>query len=255
MYALVAERRGTSQMRTYSSLTRYNPESNSWEDVSSFDWDSRTGICIIHKDNFVYFLGGRRRSTCLSDAHRYDLTTNKWEKIAEMNEERANARGAAAHGNIFVIGAVGQPFGDKLCEAYNETIGDEWQLIASFKIPDGFSEGGVVGLMCVDEKLHAIVQYSVESWRYKSRHEVSAWDNLITIECYDPVHNQWKKKTEAPKRIFVMVAACSMTVFKGSQFLRKVSSSLKCNSLIPPESQLDQEIPTDKGAKRFCLIM
>ena len=257
MYALVAERRGTTQIRTYSSITKYIPKLNRWEDVSSFDWDSRRGICIINKDNFVYFLGGKWRFSCLRDAYRYDLTANKWEKIAEMKVERSEAQGAVAHGKVFVIGGIGTPSDDKLCEVYNETT-DEWQLIASLKIPDGFSEGCVAGLMCVDDKLHAVVQYSVESCssrNCRSRHEVTVRDPIITVECYDPNQNQWKRKTELPNRRIVSVAgACSMRVFKGSQFLRKVSSPLKCSGLSIPGNHLDQETPIGSKVKHFCLI-
>ena len=42
-----------------SFLTRYKHESNSWEDVSSFDrLDLREDFCIVANDNFIYFIGG-----------------------------------------------------------------------------------------------------------------------------------------------------------------------------------------------------
>ena len=71
-----------------STITRYKPESNLWEDVSSFDLGSRGSICIVAKGNFIYFIGGRRRRKILTDADRYDLftmasTTNRKKKYFE----------------------------------------------------------------------------------------------------------------------------------------------------------------------------
>ena len=61
--------------------------------MSSFDWDSKRKICIIHEDNFVYFLGGRWSIACLSNANRYNLIANlQVEKlIAELIERRSEA--------------------------------------------------------------------------------------------------------------------------------------------------------------------
>ena len=66
----------------HSFIKKYKPESNTWEDVTSFDLGSRTGICIVAQDNFVYFLGGYvgDHQEVLSNADRYDLSTNMWGK-------------------------------------------------------------------------------------------------------------------------------------------------------------------------------
>ena len=47
-----------SKKRHLSFLTKYNPQLNSWEDISSFDLATRTLTCVVAKDNFIYFLGG-----------------------------------------------------------------------------------------------------------------------------------------------------------------------------------------------------
>ena len=61
-------------------ITTYKPESNSWEHATSFDMGSRVKICVVAKDNFIYFLGGLTRSgdelIILADVERYDLSTN-----------------------------------------------------------------------------------------------------------------------------------------------------------------------------------
>ena len=69
-----------------SYITKYKPESNSWEEILSVDFDLRLGMCLVAKDNFIYFIGGQiydhiddRRNRKVSirisaDVDRYDLS-------------------------------------------------------------------------------------------------------------------------------------------------------------------------------------
>ena len=57
-----------SQKRHFSFIIKYRPDSNSWEDISSFDLSSRKGICIVANDNFIYFLGGENEAGMLTKA-------------------------------------------------------------------------------------------------------------------------------------------------------------------------------------------
>lgn len=260
IYALVGEPvNGDFQNISPSSIMKHDHESNSWKHESSFDWTARLRICIINKDDVIYFLGGIF-STPLADAYRYDISAKKFEKIAEMNEARSDADGAAFHGKIFVIGGEGSfdYWGTRLlltCEVYTETT-DEWQMIAGLKVPNGFSPAGVVGMLSVDDKLYALGNYSKHffpstfPWRrYRGKRSCRT---LTTIECYDPDKNEWNKKTEFPECYFRQ--AFSLRVFKGSEFLRKCSSPLKCQS--PSQSQTkNQETLSDMQNKKKCLVM
>ena len=237
IYALFAQR---SNLFT---IMRHGHESNSWKHELSFNRGPRRGICVISKDDAIYFLGGRV-STPLAEAYRYDITGKKFEKIAEMKEARNRAHGAAAHGKIFVIG--GEQDGERdrdsftrTGEVYNETT-DEWQVIAGLRIPRGFSEGRVVGLLSVDDKLFALGDYveSLSSPRRTTR-------KLTTIECYDPDKNEWNRKTKCPDRcnFFSAVPLCSLSVFKGSEFLRNISFPLKCHNPSQSESKNHETLP------------
>ena len=47
-------------------------------------------VCVVAKDNFVYFLGGlaprsRVSGYSVTDADRYDLNTDKWDKKANFH--------------------------------------------------------------------------------------------------------------------------------------------------------------------------
>ncbi|KAL9952746.1 hypothetical protein ACROYT_G040040, partial [Oculina patagonica] len=67
-----------------SYITKYKPESKSWEDVLSIDVGLRVEICIVAKDNYIYFIGGVMEGTrkVLADVDRYDLNKRKWDKLA-----------------------------------------------------------------------------------------------------------------------------------------------------------------------------
>ena len=186
-----------------SYFMKYKPETNFWEEISSFDVGSREGICIVAKDSFIYFVGGRRSNMELKDADRYDLSKNKWQKISDMQKARQWAYGAAAYGKLFVTDNGRSYQEERTCEVYLETT-NEWQFIASLRIPR--TRQGC--MMCVDGKLYVLSDYvwSVSGTRGK-------------IECYNPDKNEWREQTEIPiKRVmyaWYLLNSCSMRVFKG----------------------------------------
>ena len=182
-----------------SYIMKYRPETNLWEEISSFDVCSREGICIVAKDNFIYFVGGRRSNKHLKDADRYDLGKEKWDKISDMQRARVRAYGAAAYGKIFITDNGESNRQDRTCEVYSETT-NEWQFIASLKIPR--TRQGC--MMCVDGKLYVLDDcvWSVSGLRGK-------------IECYNPNKNEWNEQNEIPiKRVmyaWYLLKSCSMS--------------------------------------------
>ena len=199
------------EKRHLSTITRYNPESNSWTDISSFDLGPREGICIVAKDNYTYFIGGITRDMSLTNADKYDLEKNKWDKIAEIQEPRIWpwARCAVVHGNIFITGGIN--FVSNTCEVYDETT-NEWQFIASLNIPSGYRR-----LICVDGSLYVMGE-SLDKENQK-------------IERYDPEKNKWIEKTKVPIEkmypdtdSFKNVTACSARIFKGTRLQQYLSS-------------------------------
>ena len=209
--------------RHVSVITKYIPESNSWEDITSFDWGMKERMCVVAKDNFIYFLGGSMveaigNYTCpyetLRDANRYDLSTNTWNKIADLQESRCNATGGAAYGKIFILGGLlanSQVYMlcIKSCEVYDETA-DEWHFIASLP-RNPYTEVSLAA--CADNKLYALTEY------------VESICKLLQIMCYDPDKNEWIKKTTGmPKEEgqagfhphFHELVCCPMRVFKGT---------------------------------------
>ena len=246
---------------------KHDHESNSWKHESSFDWIAINGVCFIIKDDVIYFVGGtvgryRRFFIRLGDVCRYDIKRKTFEKIADLKGARSWAHGAAAHGKIFVIGGekdycwVTEPDLMGTCEVYNETT-DEWQVIAGLKIPRGFSQGCVFGMTSVDDKLYAVSAYSGRYYNEKRTLFRRKHSEICTysagIECYDPDKNEWSTKIEFPDR-YTDMHLFSMRVFKGSEFLRKVSPPLRCHKHSQSESK-NQEPPPDIEDKKKCLVM
>lgn len=188
--------------RYLSTITRYRPETNAWKDITTFDLSLRHSICIVANDNYIYFIGGRRRRKILSSAERFHLGLGKWEKIANTKEARFGASGAAAHRKVFVVGGGGRL--SKTCEVYDEKT-NEWQFIASLNIELPFQERIMI---CVDGSLYVISGF-LDKYNRK-------------IECYDPEQHTWVEKTEVPvgqeyaTNGRYPITACSMGVYKGS---------------------------------------
>ena len=205
--------------RHLSYLMKYTPESNSWRDIASCEMGLRFGVCAVASDNnFIYFLGGSLRQDngqykALPDADRYDLSTNTWDKISDLQEPKRNSCGAAACGKIYIVGR-GED-NSVSCEVYNETT-NQWRFIARPKM-ESFST-----CLFADDKL-CLVKGSISS-----KENPNQQDSII--EYYDPDKNEWQEIAPLPlewnsnvlsKQFNGIDFACLMKVFKGSKFLQK----------------------------------
>ena len=184
-------------------ITKYEPESNSWEAISSVDFGLREGICIVAKDNLIYFIGGLIQGTnkALTAVDRYDLSERKWDKMAHVREARNRACGTAAYGKIFIHGGYNNRHVVKSCEVYNEGT-NEWHLIASPMVHSS--------VLCVDKKV-----YVVDGVWYNQGGERGE------IECYDHDKDEWNVITKIPLQAVrrcrdgFPVRSFSMRVFTG----------------------------------------
>ena len=208
-----------------SFLRKYKPEANSWEDITSFDLDcnSRSGVCVVARDNFVYFIGGGYcspdRYEILASADRYDLINDTWEKLATLQLPRWYARATATHHKIFVVGGVKGDLLAESCEMYNEDS-KEWHFVARLrKTPFDHYNPTVLG---VDDKLYCLIQL------------ICAWNRKDKIDCYDFEKNEWKEKTQIPfeellprglknESYLQISSCCSVRIFQGNNFLQHAS--------------------------------
>jgi len=193
-------------LRTFSFI-----KSNSWDRVLSFDEDSREDFCVVCSDNYIYFIGGTAvrngQKRILADVDRYDLISNTWDKIADIQEPRYGAYGAAGHGKIFIAGGSNGNIHLKNCEVYHEAA-NEWQFIGTLeRWPTYLSD-----LLIVDSKL-----YLVDNSLYLCQQEKHG-----VIAYYDPDRNEWEKTTPIPLELIrepwiayaYDAVCCPMRVYK-----------------------------------------
>ena len=220
-------------------ITKYNPESNSWEDISKFDFGYRIGICVVVKDNFIYFIGGKE-DEYLTNVDRYDLNKNMLDKMASMQQAREWAYGAVAHGKIFVTDDFSyyrmsdlrdsNDFSFKrTVEMYNEAT-NEWQFISS-----------VTGIQCTRPRKGDLICVDGQLYALDSYLNYVDYQLEVQIECYDPETNEWYQTTQAEiamnrrmrgkGRYWYRACAffCSMRVFQES-CLRNVSCPINAES-------------------------
>ena len=216
------------QRKHPSFITKYKPESNLWVDVASInfcDVSLREGICIVVKDNFIYFLGGSRKDYCpeekaLKDVDRYDLRTNTWEKISDLQQSRIGAYGAVVNENLFIVGGRLNQFRlVESCEVYLEDT-SEWNFVQGWIPRAHFGHSNRDPLdysfVCADGMLYLVML---------------GRDDSLNIECYDPEKNEWYKKTQkefkkllrsqGKRSLGFIPSSCTVKVFKSSEFHQK----------------------------------
>ena len=122
--------------------------------------------------DFLYVLGGLNKR----QAKRFDTVENKWERIADMNEEKTRGCGAAAHGKIFVAGGAVVS-----CEMY-DVSSDQWQNVA---LSSNTRRSGVISMICFNGRFY-IVKSGVSC---RSR-------PFAAVESFNIKTKKWKKTTK-----------------------------------------------------------
>ncbi|KAL9956791.1 hypothetical protein ACROYT_G038329 [Oculina patagonica] len=241
-------------------ITKYKPESNSWEDISSFDKLDRNHLCIVAKDDFIYFIGGLefeggRPTNFLTDVDRYDLRKDQWNKVADMHKGPWCHWGAAVNDKVFVAGHGMSHRGRRSrirsadllsvkyhCEVYDETT-DEWQVIASLN-------GRLQKLLVLDGKLYAVCSVMIT---------LTDTPTCAKVKCYDPVNDKWNLKNERTlprgfsrrdQNATYSAKICSMRIYK--EFL----ADHQLESFIPvAEPSTTRSSSPGCSGKCKCLIM
>ena len=166
-----------------TATKRYNLKQYVWETLDSYHRECRQGACVIAAGSHLYAFGGK--NLCFSNngtAERFDTVKNEWERIADMLEERSDAFGVASQEKILVAGGNGSRERLETCEMYN-TLTNEWQLVANLNVPRCYGS-----MVCLNGKLYVL---GGERGPYRHSRELS-------VECFDPVNDQWIHKTTIP---------------------------------------------------------
>lgn len=229
------------------SITKYKPDSNSWELIGKLNHlHSREDMCIVAHDDFVYFIGGIKwqqgnKCTLVSDVERYHLGKQQWDKIPNTQVVRDWTYGAAVGGKIFIAGGINAGETIQPCEVYNPET-NEWQFIASFKCLD-FRPKDLRNLLSIDGNLYALLLVSV------GKSGCTIKDLRLKIEGYDPDEDEWSLKTEIAISVcnHTFINACSVRVFKGFLDSRLLESCV-------PDFVTKSTISCGYD-KRKCLVM
>ena len=237
--------RGEERKKCVSFILKV--ESNSWKEVTSFDHlDARENVCIIAKDDFVYFIGGEERFdaegyqqfTLLTDVHRYNISRNQWNKVADILQPKVQLSGAASKGRMFIAGIPEDYSTTCQCEVYSETT-NVWQVISSFSITRGICPN----LLSVDDQLYALCE-SARLHRRPSEPDTC-------VNCYDPDKDHWIWKTDIPFRKHSNTSTGNVKAYSGRVFEGFLSKqqlkSINCGRDFPPASQTNV-------SERKCVI-
>ena len=178
-----------------STIERYNMGSWSWESIFTSLRGCRKDSCVIAAGDCLYVLGGKRESReqarhygylrnveFVAKAERFDTVHNKWEGIADMQQERGCAFGVATQaGKIFVAGGLGtENKQSNSCKVYTIST-NEWQFIGSLNVPRLWGS-----MVCVNGTLYVLGGLQ--------QHEGFEY----TVESYDPTLKKWIQRASIP---------------------------------------------------------
>jgi len=170
------------EFSTSSTIKKYDNERCSWQTVLSSDEGCRDWSCVVVAGNHLYVCGGMIEGEGVTKAERFDTVENKWEEIANMQENRMVAFGVATEGKIFVAGGMNSTSFLQTCEMFNIST-NEWQLIGSLTV-----ERACGSMVCLKGKLYVLGG-------------TKTWGSGLSVECYDPTEDKWIEKTTIPVKM------------------------------------------------------
>ena len=184
------------------TMKEYNPSVNTWAPTESSGEDvpSVISTCVVTFQGCLYYIGGRKDETELSDkVQKYNPATNRWQEVAPLSIARRGVCGVTDRNYLYAIGGVS---GDECLDVVERFDPEEncWNRVASTIEKKAFS--------CAAEVRGKVFLFG--GFTGRSRSYAS-----IKIELYDPATNVWTgiESMDAPKVSFKAVS------FKGDVFV------------------------------------
>ncbi|CAJ1069526.1 kelch-like protein 20 isoform X1 [Xyrichtys novacula] len=212
---------GEDKVRCYSSVERYDPDTDSWStDVAPLS-SPRSGVCLLEMDGYLYAIGGHDGITAMNTVERYDPKMNSWSKQAPMMTRRTRAVAAVLEGHLYVIGGNDGDMALSSVERYNPVDGT-WSICAHMLTPREnagcavylghiYVAGGRDELnlqLCTVERFHPHSMRWTPVKRMRSKRDnislvvfngsllamggFDGFTNLKTIEVYSHETNSWR---------------------------------------------------------------
>ena len=178
-----------------STIKRFNVERCLWQTVLSSDEGCRVGSCVVGAGNHLYVCGGWLEDDCVTKAERFDTVENKWEEIANMQQERGNAFGVATEGKIFVAGGRGDwESYHKTCEMFH-ILTNEWQFIGSLTV-----DRLCGSMICLKGTLYVLGGSDLGGTDDLNGTDDDG-ESHLSVECYDPIEDKWIQRTSIPVKM------------------------------------------------------
>ena len=147
--------------------------------------------CVVASDQHLYIMGGLSEAgDVLSRSTRFDPTHNAWENIANINEARQSAFGAAMNGQVYIAGGISSERRVlSSCEIYSP-LSNEWQRISRLK-----KARYNASMVCLEGKLYVLGGKGLDR---NSRMGFSQISRALTIEELDSESRVWTVKSVVP---------------------------------------------------------
>lgn len=132
-----------------SSVERYDPRSNTWQEVASLITPRCDGAACVVQGKLL-ICGGKASgglADFLQSAELYDPAVDVWIEIASMNRPRGGMAACACNGAVYVFGSAGR-WGNSKCERSVESFDlacGTWRLEQNMSIGRGLMMGVALG--------------------------------------------------------------------------------------------------------------
>ena len=167
-------------------ICRYDSEKNCWQDVDAPPC-LEDKACVVADEQFLYIIGGAvgLEESAVSTTNRFDPINNKLEELADINQARYNASGAAINGKVFVAG--GQSSREKFVQSTEafDPSSNEWQCMTYLTLPHLNAS-----MVCSEGML-----FVLGGTTYTKRGGIT---RTLTVQMFDPGINEWKVKSSIP---------------------------------------------------------
>ncbi|XP_028671998.1 kelch-like protein 26 [Erpetoichthys calabaricus] len=188
----------TDNDRTVSNKVYYLPDASARQFKEMTEMQvGCSHACLAVLDNFIYVVGGqhlqyRSGEGAVDVCFRYDPHLNHWLPIRPLQESRIQFQLNVLHGRLYATGGRNRAGSLSSVECYCPR-GNQWTYVDSLKRRVWGHAGATSG-----GKLYVSGGYGVSV------------DDKKTLNCYDPVADQWEFRApmNEPRVLHAMVAAC-----------------------------------------------
>ncbi|XP_033114956.1 kelch-like protein 24 [Anneissia japonica] len=158
-----------------SSVERFNPKENKWEQVAPLS-EALSSPAVVTFQGKIYVLGGALTGESASNKVRcYEPSTNTWTEVAPLPHALSGIAAVTVNEYIYVVGCLSQ-----IVHRYNPKT-NLWSQVESM-----FSTRALCAATVCNDRIYVVGGESQPN---------TPIDN---VECYDPVSDRWTQCQSLP---------------------------------------------------------